>query len=600
MAAGSIESFPVAPGQAFTPSQMGPLLDQYAGVSHKQAVGDGTAAAFIAPSWVPQLERRRLAAYTVLQAYYSNVARHFLPSLVDTESRREHREYGDAALLVHQALAALLGDEQTVVVDPLPDADDLPGAPSDDQAEEDAEDAALTARQDWLDTWAGRERLFLKLTTAETNAVKIGDGVYTLGWNATRRTVEIRQYDPGFYFPVLSGDEDIDEFPAKVHLAWELLHADMSRSVRRITYELVDLTADDIGVTQVGIRADGTPIWGRAYPWAADDDDLPTRTCKLTDATWPLGEGPRSLDDLALDNATFAVNGEGVEVRDLDLLIDFLPVVHIPNTPEGPAHFGRSIITAVAQVLDDIQATDSDLQVGSATVAGARLKAKGGMASQADVPVGTVYNVPTDGDVSMLDTSTSLDAQLKYADRLEQKLTTNSRLAPALLGKQRGSVPSGIALQLSFGPTQSLVRELRQIRDEKYPLLLKFVQRLAIVGGVLDAPVYPARVAFGSFLPADKQQAVDQATTLLGARAISTITAVGLLVEAGFPIDDAQAEVERIHAENFTQADALLAATGDTAAVRDYLGLPPGPRPSLTPPIPPLPPAEGGEPGSSQ
>jgi hypothetical protein len=602
------EMTPIAPGQAYAPGVVNPIIDQYSPLSHKQAIGDGSAAAFVAPSWVPQLERRRLAAYTILEAYYCNVARYFLPALVDTQTRREHREYGDAALLVHQALAALLGEEQTLVVDPLDETDDSdpdaatepPEGSDGDQAEDDAEDAALLARQEWFDGWADRNRLFLKLTEAETNAVKLGDGVYVLGWDPGKADVSIRQYNPGFYFPVLAGDEDVDEFPTKVHLAWELLRDDMTRFVRRITFELTPLAATDKGAIVVERRSDGTDIYGRRYAWQ-DPEDEPSRvTCRVSDATWPLSaaRSKAGLADLSPANGVVEVLDDGTPVWNLDLGYDFLPIVHVPNTPEGPAHFGRSVISSVAQVLDDLSSTDSDLQVGSATVASAKMKGKGGVVAGDGSP-GSFYELPDQGDVAVIETSTVLDAQLKYRDSLDSRLSQNSRLAPALLGKTKGSLPSGIALQMTFGPTQSLVRELRQIRDEKYPLLLKMVQRIALVNGALDGDVYPARIALGSFLPADKQMAVDQAAALLNAKAISTVTAVGMLIEAGFPIDDAVSEVSRIHAEAFTAAAELLAATGDEGVVFDFLGLPRpvgGPPP---PPVPPVPPG-GGAPGSSQ
>ncbi|MEW2082022.1 hypothetical protein [Streptomyces sp. NPDC005283] len=44
-----------------------------------------------------------------------------------------------------------------------------------------------------------------------------------------------------------------------------------------------------------------------------------------------------------------------------------------------------------------------------------------------------------------------------------------------------------------------------------------------------------------------------------------------MLQDAGYPIEDAQQEIERIQA---FEAAARLAATGDNAAVRAYLGLP--------------------------
>ncbi|MFD8209660.1 hypothetical protein ACFV2S_25090 [Streptomyces sp. NPDC059695] len=46
-----------------------------------------------------------------------------------------------------------------------------------------------------------------------------------------------------------------------------------------------------------------------------------------------------------------------------------------------------------------------------------------------------------------------------------------------------------------------------------------------------------------------------------------------MLVDAGYPIDDPQAEIARIQARAFESAARLADATGDNAAVRAYLGL---------------------------
>ncbi|MCT9094145.1 hypothetical protein N4G70_35660 [Streptomyces sp. ASQP_92] len=46
-----------------------------------------------------------------------------------------------------------------------------------------------------------------------------------------------------------------------------------------------------------------------------------------------------------------------------------------------------------------------------------------------------------------------------------------------------------------------------------------------------------------------------------------------MLIDAGYPVDDAQAEIGRIQARAFEAAARLANATGDNTAVREYLGL---------------------------
>ncbi|XUL89939.1 hypothetical protein ACQ86D_27650 [Streptomyces galilaeus] len=47
-----------------------------------------------------------------------------------------------------------------------------------------------------------------------------------------------------------------------------------------------------------------------------------------------------------------------------------------------------------------------------------------------------------------------------------------------------------------------------------------------------------------------------------------------MLMDAGFPIDSAATEIDLIQARDFDAAARLADATGDSTAVREYLGLP--------------------------
>jgi hypothetical protein len=167
-------------------------------------------------------------------------------------------------------------------------------------------------------------------------------------------------------------------------------------------------------------------------------------------------------------------------------------------------------------------------------------------------------------------------------------MNVNSRVPASLLGRiSPAEVPSGITLQLSFSPMQSMVRELRLSRGEKYPLMFKFVQRLAMAGGVLDGEELPAEMVFGSFLPSDVAEVVKNVRLLLTPpQAISVETAVAMLMEVGLPIEDAAEEVQRIRQHDYESANKLADATGDQDAVRSLLGLEPT---VIAPPAIPLP-----------
>jgi hypothetical protein len=99
-----------------------------------------------------------------------------------------------------------------------------------------------------------------------------------------------------------------------------------------------------------------------------------------------------------------------------------------------------------------------------------------------------------------------------------------------------------------------------------------------------------ANVQMGSYLPQDQAEAVTLVTQLLAVKpipAISLETAVGLLIEAGFPIRDAAVEVEKIQSRDFAGAAELLAAVGEENSVYDYLGLEPPATPTPAPQVNP-------------
>lgn len=85
--------------------------------------------------------------------------------------------------------------------------------------------------------------------------------------------------------------------------------------------------------------------------------------------------------------------------------------------------------------------------------------------------------------------------------------------------------------------------------------------------------VQPAELAFGPYTPTDKQAVLEQVRNGVKDGVLSLETGVRMLMDAGFPIDDAAEEIERIQSRAFEAAKALADATGDSGAVGEYLGL---------------------------
>lgn len=574
------------------------VIDPWSGLAHKSLVGPGTrrSTPSLAPSWVG-MHSRRLNAYRVLAGYLANVSRAYLPTDAGYDEIMARREYGDPATLRDMIRTSVLGDDPTIVVDGAGDDPEEPTAPEDPGPE--ADEAARAAfdeataeyeeqltefnrdkasfdaaqeLQEWFDKWADREKFPLKLLETENDAVGLGDGVYLVSWSNKRGRVCLEMEDPGFYFPVL--EPNGYDYPERVHLAWEECEKegtrDERRYVRRLTFELVDLDV---------------PTW---YPWQnRDEDDKSTKVCLYTNARWRWDDlGERRVDDFDIGKAEIESNADGEQLLDYDLGIDFIPIVHVPNTISLKQHYGESFLTRVAQIIDDIQAADTDLAVAS-DLAGAPPIALEGTARPADGRLltygpGTVLF----GKAEVVDTSHSLDALMKRLEGLLDRLSVNSRYPAAALGRiDPSKIEAGVILLLTFAPLRSLIYEMRMVRADKYALLFRMVQRLAMVGAggtngetkigrtLKASPEQRVELKFGPYMPTDQAQIVGMVKDLVSAHLLSRQSALGILDDAGIDVDDDLAdELERIEHEDFEGAASLADALGTEGPAAEYLG----------------------------
>ncbi|MFF3337877.1 hypothetical protein [Streptomyces flavidovirens] len=533
------------------------MIDAWSWLSYKPVMADAGrpgSRAFpeLAASWLPPHQLRRLAAYKVLASYDNNQAGQ-LAAVSGDEAALERRELGDAANLVDTALGYLLGSDQQVAVVGAEHADEEPTPPG-------AVEAAGV--QERLRNWADKELLTLRIQQAERNAVLLGDSVYVLAWNQEKRRPTLRVYDPGFFFPQWDDEQDQD-FPSRVHLAWELPEdpdAGLKARVRRVTYELGPISEDGESVV-------------RQYPWQPGQPS--NVTCYLTDAEWLLEDLKRgeTLDRLPMDKASFRVRPGGTELDRVDLMIDFVPVIHITNTiPDGGEHWGRSAIARVLQGLDELAATDSDSSAASATtgtpiigLAGARLPVDRatGKPEQLKVEAGAVWQLGDSGRMDALDTSPQLAELRSRVEHLLDRIASNSRVTSAGLGTLDASeVPSGYALKLALGPLDALVGAMRLAREHKYRLLFKMVQRLFQAGradGWGAGESLSARLSWAPHTPTDRAAVLEEVVKAYGAGVLSLETAVAMLMDAGYPIKDASQEVVRIRAKAEQEAAARMA-----------------------------------------
>lgn len=508
----------------------GAIIDEWSPLAFIQSLGgeDGKAPPH-APLYMPLTDQRRLRAYNILAAFMSNTRRDYLPAEsmsaldVDIKGRprskspesKQYREYGDANLVVEALRDLILGEDQTVVVG----------------------DEASKEIDEWIQDWVVRERFEAKLLQGEAKTCGLGDVVYILSGSERAGRPKLRVEDPGFYFPDtqtrVEGWDD-EDFPPIVHMLWEWEDIDDRKTiwVRRASWRMEQLA--------VAVSAP----WGGTRKW----------TCILEVVDWKR--------DSLRSNATVYDKTMGHDARVVtprtDLLIDFIPVVHVPNTAE---QWGRSILTIVAQLLDDLQSADSDLALSSQT-ANPLLVVEG-----SDVPLltgmpGEATGLPAGAKASYI--SATLTAQEAHLDTLMKRLAQNTRLGDVLLGRVApNEVPSGYAMELGFHPARQVLRNGRTVRNEKFPLIVKFATRMAqAYKWLASGPTPTIEVALGSSLPSDKKTATDMVAALLNAHAISTSTAVTILQAAGLPIEDAEQEVRWVLAENTESLVRIVDATG--------------------------------------
>ncbi|MEU3656417.1 hypothetical protein AB0E67_27145 [Streptomyces sp. NPDC032161] len=566
-----------------------PVYSDQRGMPNRRAFPEAYA------SWVPANDERRLAAYKLLAAYDNNQAGE-LAELRDGPSARERREYGDPSMFIETLVAHVMGREQHITV---------PGAEQTDAGDQTAA-AAAERVQDLLRTWADDELLPMRMLQAERKAVGLGDGVYLLYWDPDKQRPRLKTYDPGFYFPVLPADGDGADYPERVHIAWDLPE-DQKRGLkprlRRITYELdwirpatapgVDRAGRPVRAPVMSDPGDDTPAApvlsrgdqvddsggiSRQYPW----NDRPSyRTCYLTDATWDLGDlkGGVDVDSLPMDKARFATRSDGEVLDRLDLYLDFIPVIHVPNTvPPAEEHWGQSSLAKALQAFDELASTDTDSARASATTGLPMIGISGitDPRQEQSVGPGVLFKLGENGKLTAIDTSPALRELRAHGHDLADRAANVVRLPAVSLGTMDPSkVPSGYALQLSLGPLDSLIAGMRLARDHKDRLLLRFVQRLYLAGQHPDwvgiTPL-PARIVRGPYTPTDKAAVLEQVSTAYEARVISLETAIRMLTEAGWPIDNAEKEIQQIQARSFEQARMLADALGNPEEVAAFLG----------------------------
>jgi len=564
---------------------------------------------FLPGSYRPKSQLRRLTNYLICDAMRNNTLAQFLAN-PDTE----HREYGDANRIIQRTVDGIVSPEMgpfaPAAVDRPPVAPTIPDPPAaladnatdvdrrifDLQQErynneiEGVVDEWVAAFEDHqrarhvhakaLDWWRD-QRVVGKLRESETNnTVTRGDGVLVLGISAGAGSdPTLRVYQPNSYFPddIASATAD---YPDRVQFLWEeTANADAEDAERIVKWHVYDIRPIVDG-GDVVFDANGKPLpvistetisdevvavddgWEirRTLPWHTDDE-YTTTTCLLSEYEW--ADTSRTWPDLTEERAAAS------RFR-VDLGYDMMPIIHVPNEEDSGNHFGRSVLLWSAQVLADLGQSDRDNVKAVSLAAHPIVRVSASNVEALNYRPGSVWPVDSADSVDM---SSQLADIYAFNSGLRDRLGTVGGVNDVVLGKVNGDI-AGITLKLLLGPFEQMISTLRVTRQTKYSLMMKIWQRLAMITGTVDpGPTVPLEIAFGPITPTDLAAVIEQVTKLLSAKSISRSTALRMLVAAGIPIDDVDAELHLIAATDFEGATNMSTALDDERPAADYLGI---------------------------
>lgn len=615
-------------------------IDQWSGFD--QRLLDARDSPFATPPrWVTKIEDiRRILAYRVARAAQETVVRVFHDREGLSSDYDETREHGHVASFIERLVDSVLGEDPRILVDgvdcPPPPHPVLPRKPDElkpgaDEIEQAAFDAAMEvykrdgraaieawkaeteehpkrkARHEWLNDWAEQTGFWPTVFENEIQHVApLGDGVLVLSLDEKGRP-KVTTVDPEGFFKIYK-PTDID-FPSKVHLAWQITEIDAqgvyTQKLRRVTYELAP-----------------APAWRPAY--ATEDSKV---RCYWTDATWEisapastlgsdmLAGHPADIDDLPLESATFAVvqdptdpEGRLVLADRVPFPIDFIPVVHVKHSLHG--RWGQSCLARVMSLFDDMNAADTALALVTSLCGEPPIAFSGGVMSE-DVVIGSgaAISLGQDGKAAKLGFADETRAIIEVLGHLERQVQKVTSLSSELSGRENRE-QSGRAIGLKMTPFRQMILRARLARHDSLQLLLKMVQRFAIIGqpeGWEGTDVMQAEIKWGQFIPEDMSEVVQWITLLRDRQILTNDDVYHLLVEAGLDIEDVAASLQELRSTDIKTAEGLAAMFGPKVASQfmgrqfDEADLPPVPLPQPRIPgaWPANPAAQGQQPGSA-
>ncbi|HEX2922398.1 MAG TPA: phage portal protein [Chloroflexota bacterium] len=339
---------------------------------------------------------------------------------------------------------------------------------------------------------------------AATNAAILGDAVYKVYWDAKRGLPRVINQDPMRFFAVWAED-DLSTL-TKAHCIYPLSAEEAGRRWGR------EFRGGRVGVLE---------------SWTESSMEVIAGDVQVVKQANPYG---------------------------------FVPFVHIPNSRPANEFWGVSDLKDLIPLNQELNERFSDFADVIHFHSDPPIVFKGvSEHSSLAVGPGTVWDIPSDADVILLEWRGQQPAVFEHVDRVMRALHDVAETPKTAFG-ETGRLQSGVALEIEL---QSLIQKTMRKRAwwsgglrRRNAMVLKIAERM----GLGKFAPYRSRVLWPSLMPADQAVEVNNQVKLVEAGLRSRARAMDLLGE-----ESPEEEIARISSE-VSEAQAAAPASKEVGA----------------------------------
>jgi hypothetical protein len=464
------------------------------------------------PSWVPDEDRDRLAAYAKYDQIYWNDGRQYALRVLE----------GELPLYIPNA-RSIVDITAHYMVKGL------------ELEMQNGTDEDKKFFQDFLD----REEFYSRFDTEKTAGVARGDWVFHLTADPNKlegTRISLNGVDPSSVFPIYH--DDIPDKMIGCHIAVQYYLPEEPDKVRvnRLTYRLEeDETTGKKRVSREQAIFEMEPKW--------------------------YGTQAKLVKQL-------------IKFGYLDDRITALPIYWFKNRTWSGEDFGSSEIRGLETIIQTISQGDTDVSaalalegLGVYATDGGRPVDDTGAETVWEVAPGRVMEVPTGSYFRRVEGVTSITPATDQIDYLEKKMNKAASLSDVALGEvDAQTAQSGIALAIKFQPTlakietrdRHIMGKLKQLFFD-WKTWVEVFERKTLSGDIIPT--------IGDKLPTDRVARVNELNNMIDRQLIPKSYYRSEMEKLGYTFpDDIEAELEKESLEAIERARAAYLATAENGA----------------------------------